>query len=33
MKQLYFNDPDGFSICLQWRVDEPTEKRSPGGTS
>jgi len=33
MKQLYFNDPDGFSICLQWRVDAPTEKRSPGGTS
>jgi len=20
MKQLYFKDPDGYSICLQWRV-------------
>jgi len=22
MKQLYFKDPDGYSICLQWRATE-----------
>jgi catechol 2,3-dioxygenase-like lactoylglutathione lyase family enzyme len=22
MKQLYFKDPDGYSICLQWRAKE-----------
>jgi glyoxylase I family protein len=21
MKQLYLNDPDGYNICVQWRVD------------
>lgn len=20
MKQLYFNDPDGYALCLQWRA-------------
>jgi uncharacterized glyoxalase superfamily protein PhnB len=22
MKQLHFKDPDGYSICLQWRATE-----------
>ena len=22
MKQLYLHDPDGFSLCFQWRLDE-----------
>jgi catechol 2,3-dioxygenase-like lactoylglutathione lyase family enzyme len=28
MKQLYFKDPDGYGICLQWRV--AAEKAEPG---
>lgn len=27
MKQLYFHDPDGFNLCLQWPVSQETSNR------
>jgi glyoxylase I family protein len=24
MKQLYFSDPDGYQVCLQWRAEKET---------
>jgi hypothetical protein len=24
MKQLYFRDPDGYGLCFQWPVTQPT---------
>jgi glyoxylase I family protein len=28
MRQLYFMDPDGFSICFQWPVENDSDKES-----
>jgi glyoxylase I family protein len=33
MQQLYFHDPDGYSICLQWPAGEPSADGEPSPPS